>query len=102
MHRAGIPVDLVVLDEISQQTIHGRLLQGRRWQTDVGELFQDIAEDRALAAAGSDGALVEFRRPLLGITPAHHRHGFRLPIDLHRLDVFEAIDQLLVFQISER
>ncbi len=66
---------------------------------DVGH---EVAEDRSLPAAGGRGALLRLG-PEIGEPVARgHRDGTDFPVDLHRDDLLDGIDQPLVAQEPDR
>ena len=106
VHRAGRLVRALLDAHGVEQAVELALGQARRRLADVGQADRvdrahQVAEDRALPAAGRDDAL---GGPLVESLDAGTRlHGGRadVPVDGDRIDVGRALDQSLVSQVAE-
>ena len=70
-------------------------------QFDGVDFLHQVAEHRALAAAGGDGAFGHFSVEVVDAAPGGDRGGVGVPVHLHRGDVRNRRHQPLVAQVAE-
>ena len=103
MHGAGLFVDRFVMPDAIEQAVQRRFAECcLKRQMDIVDFIHQVAEYRALAAAGGHCALVH---AAFGNGLAEMRrdgNGIDLPVDLHRSNVVQSADQALVAQVAER
>ena len=103
MHGARLLVDRLVQAHAVEERIERRLRQRRaRRQAHRVDLLHQVAEHRSLAAARRLGALGCLRFEIGQAVACRDGDGVDIPVDLHRDDVLDPLDQPLIAQVSER
>ena len=106
VHRAGRLVRALLLAHGVEQAVERRLRQARRRlrrrrQAHRIELAHQVAEHRALAAAGGDDALGGLLVEALDAGARLDGGGVDVPVDGDRIDLVAPIDEALVAQVAE-
>ena len=103
MHGARLLVDRLVHAHAVEQRIERRLRQRRAGgQADLVDLVHQVAEHRALAAAGRRRALLRLRFEVGEAAAGRDGDRIDVPVDLHRHDVVDAVDEPLIAQPADR
>ena len=103
MDRARLLVDRLVQSHTLEQRVQcaARKRRAGRKAHRV-DLFHQVAEYGSLAAARRLGALRGLRFEVLQPVPCRHRDRIDVPVDLHRDDVLDPLEQPLVAQVTYR